>query len=400
MKPIPELIQQREWVKRNSDREKNVNIKDGIINVPFDDSLSSQSVRIHEYFHIKWSPIKKINSYSRKHPLYNDVIGAFEDERVNYLGKQINIDISQIMEGITFPKLNLIDTILIYVSSRQYKIVESLQSFFDTIPINLKTITDKLIDRLHQEPTFETVEIVSEILLNILTDKSSELFNEISKSTSFRIDLVKFISEEHQKIQSKSIYERAIRESGELKIVKYPFKDYRKQVNIKTIKKLPSERGMYFKHIHRDLTDELVFNSGRIDKFRIGTLLIDTSGSMNLIFNDIQNIIQKSPGSVVATYSASKSDNIGYLHILAKQNRCLKKIPPFPSSNIVDFPSLLWLVKQKPPFYWLCDGVVTGKGDMTFSQINESCDMIVKKYRIKQFLTMNSLKKFLQIKRG
>lgn len=391
MKPIPEFIYSKEWTKNNSNKGR-VDIKNGSIDVPFDDSEGSRLIRIHEYFHIKWSPLTKGIKKRDSNPLLINIISAFEDERVNFLGKQLNIDISNIMDALVFSDKDNITSLLLYIASRQYKSNASLEKNFMQIPLEWKNLTNVLLSQLYKEPKYEKVLLISSILYNIL-QSHQEKYKGVDAISS-NLSLSEIIKNMNK--VSTSTHEQCLDLSGEIQIKKYPYSHYRRIASINSPKKLPSEMGMYFKNIHRDLTDKLVFNSNRIDSFKIGTLLIDYSGSMNLSIKEIDNILQNSPGSLISIYSGDINSNTGILHIIAKNNRRLQNISKSLGGNIVDYPALKWLIKQKPPFYWLCDGGVTGKSDHYIKIIAEGCQEIKKKYKIKQFLRKEQLYQFLK----
>lgn len=114
-----------------------------------------------------------------------------------------------------------------------------------------------------------------------------------------------------------------------------------------------------------------------------GTVLVDTSGSMSLKVEQVEQIVRSAGGAaVVAIYSGS--GDVGELRIVANgDSRATNEhFKPFGSSNVVDLPALEWLSKQREPRLWVSDGCVTGVGDQGCEVILESCHDLVKRARI------------------
>lgn len=391
MQPVPELISPGQWKKQKAvnKRSGNIDIKDKTITTPIDDSRISECLRIHEYFHLRWSPVDKI----LKDKLMEECVRSFEEERVNFLGTTLNIFINEITDDIKLvPTSNLLDLCIMYISSRQYNQTEDMNKLFSRIPPEIKSIIDVLIDKVRSQPTFDTVKICAQMLYNIFK-------NTIGEPELVRYSRGEFISQVDTILkivdsqQSKLILD-AINSSGEMTIVNPTLDNYCKSPKIKTIRYLPSEEGMYFRNIHRELLDGLIFNSNRIYHSNIGSLLIDGSGSMSINNKHIEKIVNSCSGILIAIYSGH-GDN-GELHIIAKKNLILRRLPYRNGGNIIDLPALQWLGRQKLPRVWLSDGQVTGKEDKTYSGITNTCKNLVKKYRICQVKDITKLNLLLE----
>lgn len=119
--------------------------------------------------------------------------------------------------------------------------------------------------------------------------------------------------------------------------------------------------------IRRWLTDGRVFRRSRNIRQKGGTVLIDTSGSMDLNPSHVAAILIATPAATVAIYSGEGTH--GTVSIIAKNGRMAdaraiaKRIEDSGGGNIVDGPALRWLAKQPGPRTWICDGLVTGCND-------------------------------------
>jgi len=98
-----------------------------------------------------------------------------------------------------------------------------------------------------------------------------------------------------------------------------------------------------------------------------GTLLIDMSGSMSIVPNQIDAILTYRPAATIAAYgSVGLHCRSGVLVIVARHGRAVDPgvlRDAIGMGNVVDGPALRWLCKQPEPRIWICDGQVTGVGD-------------------------------------
>ena len=103
-----------------------------------------------------------------------------------------------------------------------------------------------------------------------------------------------------------------------------------------------------------------------------GSILIDVSGSMHLKVSQIGRLLENAPLATVANYS-SDGHRTGELHILAQNGRYTSDPQHAGSGNGVDGPALDWLTRQPAPRVWICDGVVSGVGDVTHPTLAQEC---------------------------
>ena len=103
-----------------------------------------------------------------------------------------------------------------------------------------------------------------------------------------------------------------------------------------------------------------------------GSILIDVSGSMHLKVSQIGRLLENAPLATVANYS-SDGHRTGELHILAQNGRYTSDPQHAGSGNGVDGPALDWLTRQPAPRVWICDGIVSGVGDVTHPTLAQEC---------------------------
>jgi len=116
-----------------------------------------------------------------------------------------------------------------------------------------------------------------------------------------------------------------------------------------------------------------------------GTVLVDTSGSMSITAEEVEEIVRAAGGAaVVAIYSGS--GDAGELRIVARGDRRVAsdQFESFGSGNVVDLPALEWLAKQPAPRFWLSDGCVTGVGDQGCDELLERCKTVIERGRIQR----------------
>jgi hypothetical protein len=116
--------------------------------------------------------------------------------------------------------------------------------------------------------------------------------------------------------------------------------------------------------------DQRIFRETRRRRLQRGTVMYDTSGSMNISSFEVAHVARIIPAGMVAIYGAPSDhyDESGILRIIAKDGYMLPMDSDQMSiggGNVVDGPALAWLGRQDGPRIWICDGVVTGKNDET-----------------------------------
>lgn len=140
-------------------------------------------------------------------------------------------------------------------------------------------------------------------------------------------------------------------------------------------KRVASNSGKHPRRLHRYLTDPQKRVFDKTVRGQGGIVVIDTSGSMRLDRDDVMGIVKASPGCTVLSYSVPSfaiDDNGEAVetnaYVLASRGRMVDEMPEFGSANAVDLPVLKWAVSERrssrTPIVWVCDGYVTGHGDV------------------------------------
>jgi hypothetical protein len=129
-----------------------------------------------------------------------------------------------------------------------------------------------------------------------------------------------------------------------------------------------------------------------------GTILIDGSGSMSIDPDQLKLILQMAPLAQIAIYSGNGSSIAAYgtLWVLARNRRYTSKLPELHGGNVVDGPALRWLLNQKMPRVWICDGLVTGAGDTPAPNLTIEAFRLAKTGGVHQFHSLSSYLEFLK----
>lgn len=131
-----------------------------------------------------------------------------------------------------------------------------------------------------------------------------------------------------------------------------------------------------------------------------GTVLYDMSGSMRINREHIVRVLNTAPAATIAGYGSLPGDaSSGRLVQIARDGRtgnpdeARKRIG---IGNIVDGPALRWLGTQAEPRIWVCDGQVTGIGDLLAdARMRKEVDSLCKKFRITRIPSAAAMDKLL-----
>ena len=147
--------------------------------------------------------------------------------------------------------------------------------------------------------------------------------------------------------------------------------------------------GVDIRYPERLLTDPHRRIFGQKMPIQGGVVLIDVSGSMSLLHEDIQAILDAAPGALVMAYSHnSRISGKSNLFILADRGKQVEKLSDVQynnGGNGVDGPALEYAIKRrlkKEPIIWVCDGLVTNANDQRNSTISMFCARLVTKHKI------------------
>ena len=157
-----------------------------------------------------------------------------------------------------------------------------------------------------------------------------------------------------------------------------------------------ADMGSIPKRFERFTSDMKVFDK----KIKVPglSILIDDSGSMALQAEDIKQILEAFPASVIAVYAGSDDrDGRGILRIAAKDGTRVDlrvsrhfKVTEY-GGNGIDFPALQWLGEQIWPRIWVSDGQVVSPSVGYHTKSIADCEAICSAAGITRFHTPDDL---------
>jgi hypothetical protein len=160
---------------------------------------------------------------------------------------------------------------------------------------------------------------------------------------------------------------------------------------LRTRKWRQTDAGAYIRRPERELTDGRVFGHAR-KRPNGGSVVIDTSGSMHLVLEQVEQIMEMAPGVNIATYCSDGSET-GYLTIAARNNKRVSRddLKPDCYGNGIDGPALRWLAAQTAPRVWVSDAGVTGRWDNCSEDLLQECEDLCYRYGITRYHSMDAL---------
>jgi len=159
---------------------------------------------------------------------------------------------------------------------------------------------------------------------------------------------------------------------GKMKILN-PKLTERLPVQMLKSSKKKSDMGVNPKSMNRWTTDKKIFTNKT--KRYGGTVLIDVSGSMSLVHDDIKELAETLPAGTVAMYSGLDNYDLekykyemidkittGHITILASKGNFVGNIETKGKQNLIDGPAIKWLSQQEEPRILVTDMQVSGIG--------------------------------------
>jgi hypothetical protein len=166
-------------------------------------------------------------------------------------------------------------------------------------------------------------------------------------------------------------------------------------------KRVYSNSGKAVRNASRLLTDPQKRIFSRKVRANGGIVVIDLSGSMSLSTDELDQLLDASPGALVVGYTHGKKvahkPNFWVLADKGKRVSDLSKV----GGNIgngVDGPALEWAIAHRrgsEPIIWVCDGQVTDSQDKAFTLGAYLCAQMMIKHRIIQQPTVEGAIKVL-----
>ena len=167
---------------------------------------------------------------------------------------------------------------------------------------------------------------------------------------------------------------------GRMKIVRHPF--VKKLPNhIRGKRKRATDEGAIPRQMHRLYVDQQVFQ--RTVRIATGSVLLDTSGSMSLTLEEVEQMMEMMPAGIVATYRGHHT--VGHLNIVAEGGQRVSRehlIPQQEGGNCIDGPALRWLAEQDAPRFWISDGYVVGINETQSREHQFECVAIMRRHQI------------------
>lgn len=368
--PLPELVIPGEWVSREG--SGSVNLIKKTFTSPYSDKPGDLAIRLHEYLHLKLSPARA------KGLRGGYAIRALEDMRVNHLGSKMGLMDGKFLESFEVDDYIPEDEYFLFLTTIARAGFRSMMKMANALPPDLRKLNYTIRKRLRNKPTYKMVTILAKEIEAIFSDK----YKHGGK--------LKLLKE-----KAFPLIDEALADSGTMSITKRKLDTPIKMpVNIK---KRRTDMGMVPTDLNRLYGDGRIFTLKKKIKnaLKIGTLLIDVSGSMHINPELLKKILLHNKGVTVAIYSGGS--NKGLLAIIGERNRIASDLSTGGSGNIIDIPALLWLSEQKEPRIWVCDGMVTGKRDSFYDSIAAAAPFIARIGKISQVLSLDNLAEELNI---
>lgn len=141
------------------------------------------------------------------------------------------------------------------------------------------------------------------------------------------------------------------------------------------------------RRINRMLTDPQRRVFDKTYRSTGGVVVIDQSGSMSLSIEQVEQIMEASPGCTIIGYShRAGSAGIPNIWILAENGRRTENVRKGSGGNGVDVPAVKFAVskaRRGEPIIWVTDGVVTSShDDKCYPNLFEDAARIVKRHHI------------------
>lgn len=425
IKPMPELVNRGRWQVNDtasSSDGASVNLDERMLRVPLGRDNKSRAIRNHEYFHIKWSPENKVLAKLSKGDIaLNLAIKSIEDLRVNRLGELTEISVADAFTAREMATLlgtewtdskkgdgfmHACNWISCYGYEAQHDAKAFLAGKIAQLDSKILPILEDIEKLVLATPTFDTVLEQAKRLVEAFETTSSDTQEDIAgyrakpdEYTTSAEMLITRYSDDLIPSLSESISKRATggeRNGVSGKMILLAPKLTKKIQE--SIQKGPraSDFGSTFRYAERYTSDKKMFPlKNRYNKKKVGTILIDVSGSMDINVSQLLKIMEHCRGVKVATYCGTGSE--GFLDVIVKDGRMTEDIRRMGGGNIVDAPALRWLSKQKGPRVFVCDGRYTGIGDLDYQNITDECEEIQEKYRIKRIYDLDELELELEL---
>lgn len=152
-------------------------------------------------------------------------------------------------------------------------------------------------------------------------------------------------------------------------------------------KRVATNVGRSPRRMNRMLTDPQRRIFDRTVRGTGGVVLIDCSSSMHLSVEEIEQMMEASPGCTIIGYTHKRrSTDIPNIWFLARDGKRVENVPERRHGNGIDGPALRFAIdhaRRGEPIVWVCDGRVTScDDDQTYDNLSDECARLVAKHKV------------------
>ena len=159
-------------------------------------------------------------------------------------------------------------------------------------------------------------------------------------------------------------------------------------------KRVATNMGRNPRRINRMLTDPQRRVFDRTNRGTGGVVIIDQSGSMSLDIEDVEKVMEASPGCTIIGYShRAGSVGVPNIWILAENGRRTENVRKGSGGNGVDVPAVKFAVskaRRNEPVLWVTDGMVTSShNDQLYDNLEDDAARLVRRNGIHMVPNVN-----------
>jgi hypothetical protein len=359
--PLPEAIDGQEWTVLEAPHPHSSFVSDSVrvMQVPFGTSHAERMVRLHEMVHAKESPPDE--EFARAcHELDEEIVQLCEDSRINGQLRRLGFPLGDI-DGV-LPQYRMD-----YIARESHPATLAAAAAATVGTTDGEVICEGI-------PEYERKAIwrFGQNLGSALMHKPQAL-PDFSETKRLAKEIIDLFGLPQQPAKELPINIRQLEqlpppppipygtEFGEMTIEEPPLtvilpgkmkQGHRRKVS--------DFRGRRLHKVGRLASDGRVFGR-KIPRPGGGSILIDTSSSMDLSNKEVLHLCSVFPGGVIAAYSGV-GQLYGTLRVIARKGRRVRDdlLQPPGGGNTVDGPALDWLAKQQEPRFWISDAGVQG----------------------------------------
>ncbi len=380
MYPLPESITPGKWqIVPHQGGMIAVDLLEQKMYLPLKDDPSWACVRAHELAHVAFTPVKK-RLRAGIEPM---VAQAVEDLRVNHLAVRAGIDYSagsprHILEGA-----------VIMTRGNVRELTGLMIAGFDkTDKARIHMLAEAQIKEDEDRPVYDRAVELANLAEYYMRERQKRVLCALGSGCGLAftwkrtLAVARWLTRETAKPiempgetgkgpkckPGKGPYNGGLDSRwGDMAVETGTLKEPKHGKRVRT-----ETEGAILRAPWRVTTDGRVFRAQKRAP-RAGTTLIDASGSMSITADQLETLVKVCPAGQIAVYTGHGEQ--GFLRILARNGKVSHDKADYADlghGNIVDGPAINWLNHQTKPRVWVCDGIVTGKGDEQQSELDGS----------------------------